>query len=463
MRINAVAAVVLLVAVPGVAAVVHVPGDAATIQEGLEMAAAGDTVLVAPDTYTGPLNRDLDFSGTNVVLSSIGGTETTIIDCEGLGRGFRFHSGEDTTSVVRGFSVVRGSAGDGGAVIIEGDSGPLFEDCIFRDCSAGSGGAVYCWSLNGRVLLRECSFFDNTASPGLGGAVYCMLGGLTLSDCLFVGNHAGNSGGAVYCGECWYPATVVRCTFDSNSAIWDGGGVFTDFYLVGAGSLPGRLVSAVHRSPFLLEDCVLLGNTAGRLGGAISLWGSGGSFGDIVGCLFVRNSAECGGAVADEAGLSSLIGCVFSENSADVGGAINVASWGPWFFESCTFSFNEAPSGAAFVCGAAGSRVLRNLIIAFSSGGEAVECPGDPPTLTHSVVFGNTHGDSLCCETTDNLFVDPLFCDVNAHDLTLCANSSCLPAGNTWGELVGALGEGCEDCVSVVRAKSWGAIKAMYR
>ena len=348
-------------------------------------------------------------------------------------------------------------------MIIEGDAGPLFEYCIFRDCNAGFGGAIYCSSLYGRVLLRGCSFFENTAGPGLGGAVYCMLGGLILSDCLFEGNHAENSGGAVYYGECWYPGEVVRCTFDSNSSVWDGGGLFAEFYYIGAGSPPGRKAGAGHRSPFLLEDCVLVDNSAGRLGGAISLWGSGGSFGDIVDCLFVRNTAERGGAVADEAGLSSLIGCVFSKNSADVGGALNVASWGPWFFENCTFSFNEASTGAAFVCGAAGSRVLTNLIIAFSSGGEAVACPGDPPTLTHSVVFGNTHGDSLCCDTTDNLFVDPLFCDVVAHDLTLCGNSSCLPDSNAWGEVVGALGEGCEDCYSAVRVRSWGAIKAMYR
>jgi predicted outer membrane repeat protein len=456
-------AVVLLVAVPAVAAVVHVPGHAPTIQEGLDMAAAGDTVLVAPDTYTGPLNRDLDFSGTNMVLSSGGGAEATIIDCESLGRGFRFHSGEDTTCVVRGFSIVGGSAGDGGAVLIEGDSGPLFEDCIFRDCSAGSGGAIHCWSDFGRVLFRRCSFFDNTADPDRGGAVFCLGASLTLSDCVFARNQAANSGGAVYYGECWYPGTIVRCTFESNSTIWDGGGVFTFSYVTSAGSPPARLVAGGSRSPFLLEDCVFRDNTAGRKGGAISLSGSGGTFGDIVGCLFVRNTAERGGAIADEASLSSLIGCVFSKNSADTGGALNVASWGPWFFENCTFSFNEASSGAAFVCGEAGSRVLRNLIIAFSSGGEAVACPGDPPTLTHSVVFGNTHGDSLCCDTTDNLFVDPLLCDVSAHDLTLCANSSCLPDSNAWGELIGALGEGCEDCYSAVQVRSWGSIKAMYR
>ena len=38
-------------------------GDYLTIQEGIAAASEGDTVLVAPCTYVGPENRDLDFAG----------------------------------------------------------------------------------------------------------------------------------------------------------------------------------------------------------------------------------------------------------------------------------------------------------------------------------------------------------------------------------------------------------------
>lgn len=444
--------------------VVHVPGDAPTIQEGLNMASAGDTVLVAPGTYAGALNRDLDFSGTNAILCSSGGADATTIDCEGQGRGLRFHSGEDTTCVVRGFSIIGGLAENGGGVIIEGESSPVIEDCIFRDCvAATAGGAVYCSSDYARVRLRRCSFHGNAAELDRGGGVFCMGGGLQLSDCVFSENNAANSGGAVYSGEFWYPVTIVRCAFESNSTQWNGGAVFTESFISDSRSPSSFGGDAPSRMPLLLEDCEFLDNTAGRLGGAVCLWGGGlGASVDIINCRFARNSAERGGAVADESGLGSLIGCVFSRNSAETGGALNVRNWGPLFFESCTFSFNEASSGSAIDCGRF-HRTLTNLIIAFSSGGEAVVCSGDPPLLTHSVVYGNTHGDSLCCDMSDNLFVDPLFCDAALDDLTLCANSSCLPDSNAWGELVGAMGKGCGPCDSAVQAHSWGAIKARYR
>ncbi len=67
----------------------------------------------------------------------------------------------------------------------------------------------------------------------------------------------------------------------------------------------------------------------------------------------------------------------------------------------------------------------------------------------------------MCGTATDIINVDPLFCDVTINDLTVAANSACLPAGNIWGRHLGALDQGCMD--SPVVDKSWGTIKAMFR
>lgn len=85
-----------------------VPRDYFTIQEAIDAAYDGDTVLISNGTYTGLGNKDLTYEGKAITVRSENGPESCIIDCEGDGRGVSFHTRETAGSVFEGITVRQG-------------------------------------------------------------------------------------------------------------------------------------------------------------------------------------------------------------------------------------------------------------------------------------------------------------------------------------------------------------------
>ena len=70
-RVDALAlAASLALACTVTAATIQVPNDYGTIQAGVDAAAPGDEVVIAPGTYTGPGNRDIQFMGKAITVRS---------------------------------------------------------------------------------------------------------------------------------------------------------------------------------------------------------------------------------------------------------------------------------------------------------------------------------------------------------------------------------------------------------
>jgi hypothetical protein len=99
---------------------VNSSGDAPTIQAGIDSAAVGDTVLVHEGTYTGLGNKELSFGGKAIVLQSASGPGSTVIDCEGSGRGV-YVGGEGYHPVVEGLTIRNGVESGGGAIWVEAE------------------------------------------------------------------------------------------------------------------------------------------------------------------------------------------------------------------------------------------------------------------------------------------------------------------------------------------------------
>ncbi|MFQ6041923.1 MAG: right-handed parallel beta-helix repeat-containing protein [Candidatus Poribacteria bacterium] len=167
------------------AMVIHVPGDYPNIQTAIDVACDGDIILVADGTYTGDKNRNLDFGGKAITVTSENGPEYCIIDCESAGRGFIFYSSETEASVVNGFTIRNGYTGNhGGGIVCFFSSSPTITNCIISGNTAtggSSGGGISCWDSS--PTITNCTISGNTAT--LGGGIVCFFSSFpTITNCI---------------------------------------------------------------------------------------------------------------------------------------------------------------------------------------------------------------------------------------------------------------------------------------
>lgn len=194
---------------PATAATLYVgPGKTYTeIQPAIDAAVNGDEIVVLCGTYTGVNNKNLDFGGKAITLKSeTGDPSCVIIDCEGAGRGFYFHSGETSTSKVEGFTVTDGYA-------------PLVPSASLRQ---GSG--LYCSYSS--PTIDSCIFTGGWADYAGGIACY-LYSTPTITNSVISGNHGRIEGGGIVATIGSSPI-FANCTIVDNTCDHLGAGIRTD-------------------------------------------------------------------------------------------------------------------------------------------------------------------------------------------------------------------------------------------
>ncbi len=202
------------------------PADFNTIQAAIDASADGDVVLVAPGTYRGDGNRDIDFKDKAITIRSEAGPRTCIIDCQGSPRedhsGFFLYSvsGKDATCVMEGFSIINGHRrGRGGGIHCIGYSLHIKNCIVMGNRAAGDGGGIYL--AVSRAIVENCLVCGNYAYStfqGQGGGVCCSGDSVVFSNCTIVGNRTDRGdGGGMACTNA-YSKTVVlnNCIIAGN-------------------------------------------------------------------------------------------------------------------------------------------------------------------------------------------------------------------------------------------------------
>ncbi|HVP13645.1 MAG TPA: right-handed parallel beta-helix repeat-containing protein, partial [Phycisphaerae bacterium] len=359
------------------------------IQDAINAAAANasppDEIVVADGIYAGTGNQNLDFGGKTLKLRSAGDDPATcIIDCQGSGRGFFFHSGETSVAEVRGFTIRNGS-------VTPTDPGGHF------------GGGVYC-SSSSRPTLINCTISGNLGAYH-GGGIYCSAASPTLTDCTITGNTAAHCGGGLYCVNSAGP-TLSNCTIIGNAAAEYGGGLY-----------------CTSSNPTLV-NCRITANTTDGSGGGVCCYTN--SSPTLTNCRIDANTANIGGGVhcGNPLANARLVNCLIDGNAAGYGGAgvACTSSSGPTIV-NCTITGNRIVTGLSYggglYCDAATPR-LANCILWGDMPNQEIYVPSGSPAITYCDVQGGYTGSG-------NINADPGF--AFADDFHLVSGSPCIDAG----------------------------------
>lgn len=371
-----------------------VPDVYPTIQAAVDAASSGAVIILAPGTYTGPGNRDIDLGGKNLTIRSVNPADAncvsaTVIDCQGapenVHRAFHFAGGENSTSLLNGLTIRNGYVADNGGAVYCYYSHPTITNCIFENNTASgfkkAGGAIALY--NSSPQISNCQFYGNTASD-FGGAISCRdKSSPKISYCRILNNIAGAEGGGIYC---WIDsmAMVDHTVIAKNYAEDAGGGLF--FYECADVEMPD---GNEPNSP-VITFCTITENATNGFGGGLFCMDSIVEMNNSI--LWNNDSPQM---LGDQIALmdDSLIGTTLHVNYCDVTGL----DQDHWLEANCTLFWGDG-----------------NL--------DADPLFADPAQYDYHLQSASGHWD----ESTHNWVLD----DGGNYDPADDQNSPCIDAGN---------------------------------
>ena len=213
-----------------------------------------NVIMVAPGTYTGENNSNINFGGFIIKLRSIDGATTTIINLEHQGRFLHLENRPYKTSSINGFTIK--NCKNLTDVVIKLDYANLIiKNCIFSYNSIGSG------LINGHhsiININNCKFKNNCAQYG--GVFYLDSCKVTMTNSLAMNNSANKNYAFGYMMNSTIfdliNSTVIKCHSD-RGIDWKVSGILNvvnSVFRVNFAGTPTSIVNSIT-----MNDCSTYG------------------------------------------------------------------------------------------------------------------------------------------------------------------------------------------------------------
>ncbi|MHC4943001.1 MAG: right-handed parallel beta-helix repeat-containing protein [Planctomycetota bacterium] len=447
------------IAALGNSATLLVPQNYPLIQQAINAAAPGDTVLVDAGTY----NEYIDFVGKSITVKSVHGPVLTVIDANDAWCVATFVNGEGLDSVLEGFTLRNGRGGGspnyiGGGITCKYSS-PTIRDNLIRNNFAGylgspygDGGAIYCDAASPHIL--DNTIVLNEASYNCGGIYMRDYSSPVIKNNVISWN-IGYVAGAIYCQYNSSPLiedNVIHENIATNGCEGWGAGIFCYYYsnpvirknviTDNLGHKPGAGIACRDWSNALIEYNVIQGNISTRSGGGILVETA--SAPTIRYNLIADNTCDkYGGGMLIDGCSPAVTGNLFINNWSTgiyggYGGGILLIGGASPNITNNTFYGNIADQQGGAICSMGANATIRNTVCWGNSaplGAEMALVSSATCSIDSSDVQGGQAGayiEAGCIlQWGQNMIVtDPLFVDPAGEDFHIRYNSPCRNTGD---------------------------------
>lgn len=299
-----------IVSVKSIVGVRQVPSEYATIQDAVNAALYGETILIAAGIY----HERVSINEKKITLRGIDGDARAQIAGDGrMGPILQITGLASTGCEIEHLFLTNGRGSNGCGILID------HVDVLVRDCvlTGNSGGGAV--NLGSSSTFYSCAFDGNSAEIA-GGGFRNESGSPILTECIVSSNSAGTYGGGIYSSS--GRMTLMNSKVSENSTksgAW-GGGIYTD------------------DGDFLAFNTIIEKNSSLESGGGVFVAGGEAL---LSGCKFLGNYSAHGWSVGSADGRVSLNDSTIcgEAKSAVLGEGINNA--GVTFTSACFADRNQ--------------------------------------------------------------------------------------------------------------------------